>query len=1342
MRLLLLIMALLTGRAAADTISVPVPTCTRGANFQADGHRFRADGYASISSPGDPALPYKEVHIVLPPSADPESVSVRLSGVARRIAQTECDVPPAPPLAASTEDRVVHEWGRNKTIRNNRNILVYQKPAYYPAINVELASIGVLRTWQIATVRYYPYRYHPVRRILEEVTSANILVSYRTSPQPKARPATSVVDSEVSGQLANLVVNYAQARQWYSADGGTPLSYPAEPQSLSDYVIITTSAIVAGSSKLQDFVSHKTERGFSVQVITESDWGGGTGDAAATNIRSYLQGHYLTSGIKYVLLIGNPDPVAGDVPMKMLWPRYTSSTYREAPSDYFYADLTGDWDLSGNGYYGEETYDFGPGGIDRFADVIVGRIPFYGSSADLDSILQKTIDYESGASPEGWMRKVLLSMKPSDSSTPGYQLGEAIRTQVLPAASMEAVRSYDSEYGLTPPPEHTPCTYEGVLSAWQQRTGFHFWWTHGGETMAQDIFTTANCQYLDDSYPSFTFQCSCHNACPENSTNLAYSLLKRGAIVTDAATRVSWYYVGETEFAVSDSNAGMTYTYARKLIGEHLPCGDAHFAMMVTVPNEIWMNHCVFNLYGDPSVRYPMAPLISHTPLANTDSTTEPYVVVADVTTTAPAASGYPRLMWNTDGGAAFNEVQMNPLTQISYSAAIPGQPYGTTVYYYIMAADADGLSSTYPADAPQSLVSFEVMEDVVPPTIAHAPLANTADKFGPYVIDATVTDDMGIAEVSLYYSINGGAFSQTQMLCQSGNLYQGSIPGPTQSGDTISYYIEARDSSLNANTTRVPAAPGSYSFHIGTRVYVAVFNSTASPSYFLGGNINAWQSLSDIFTGDPAQRFQVSVITNLVPSPGTVNLEGQDVLVLPDNGVPTASHQAVSDWFQPGKVIITLDSSTCYAAYCGWMWSAAAGTSGYGTYWDYTAGTDDQQIWAQDPITFGYTVGQIIGSAFGDAVFNVSNLPADAHVLTVRSGDSSRAYAVYRDVPGRGRLVILGPYIRPVESQYSIIREAAIGPAQARQLNVQSPNGGETFATGDQISISFACTGIWQESDRIALEYTTGLDPVWLSIPGAESLRYGVGSFQWDTADLHGSHLYRVRAVWTGGGLSDESDGAFTVLPTVDILAAKWIDDGELIKLSGKIVTCGVVGMAYVEEPNRRAGIRVNYGQALAPSALVDVVGTMDSVGGERLVNAEYVDVIGTGAQIKPFATKASALGGSAFGLQDPTMEYRWDEGQGGPLLLPALGLNNIGLLVRLWGVVTAVGDDFFYLDDGSGCCDSSMNPGVRVICSDGPSVQPGQRVIVDAVSSTWFDGAITWRALALPDRQSVKVR
>jgi hypothetical protein len=178
-------------------------------------------------------------------------------------------------------------------------------------------------------------------------------------------------------------------------------------------------------------------------------------------MREWLKNNYLSYSIKYVLLIGNPDPddpsldsdAVGDVPMKMCWPRRRdegSPDDDEAPTDYFYADLTGDWDLDGDGYFGEYSDDRGDGGVDFANEVYVGRIPVYEGVAELDSVLSKIIRY-GGTSALGsmrpmsdtsWRLNALLPMSFSDDSTDAAYLGEAMKSDYLSSAGYSSWTMY------------------------------------------------------------------------------------------------------------------------------------------------------------------------------------------------------------------------------------------------------------------------------------------------------------------------------------------------------------------------------------------------------------------------------------------------------------------------------------------------------------------------------------------------------------------------------------------------------------------------------------------------------------------------------------------------------------------------------------------------------------------------------------------------------------------------------------------------------------------------------------------------------------------------------------
>ena len=233
-------------------------------------------------------------------------------------------------------------------------------------------------------------------------------------------------------------------------------------------------------------------------------------------------------------------------------------------------------------------------------------------------------------------------------------------------------------------------------------------------------------------------------------------VLKRGAIATTAATRVSWYYPGQTVYTNTDANTGMCYRYAARLVRDRMACGDAHYQMMIDVPNEIWMNHCVFNLYGDPSVAYAAGPTVSHTPHGDTDVTSSPYVINAQITTNGPIKSGSPTIRWNTNGGPSFISAPMSLVSGNSYRGQIPGQPYGTTVYYYIHVEDVQGRIALSPSSAPNALHSFKVRTDSQPPVIQHTPPGNTGDLVGPYPVRATVTDNTGAVMPGVTVSIAG----------------------------------------------------------------------------------------------------------------------------------------------------------------------------------------------------------------------------------------------------------------------------------------------------------------------------------------------------------------------------------------------------------------------------------------------------------------------------------------------------------------------------------------------------------------------------------------------------------
>lgn len=208
------------------------------------------------------------------------------------------------------------------------------------------------------------------------------------------------------------------------------------------------------------------------------------------------------------------------------------------------------------------------------------------------------------------------------------------------------------------------------------------------------------------------------------------------------------------------------------------------------------------------------APDIMHVPLHDTEDATNPYPVVAQVYSETLDPS---RVKLTYDVGMGPVVVTMMPTGNPSeYSAAIPAQSYGTTVHYYLSAANLDGTTAYHPQGAPAVQHSFVVNADMVPPEIVHVPYSNTTSVTGPYTITTTVTDNIGVdpSGVFLTYNKNGGSNTTIPMANMGGDEYAANIPGPAVLGDVFHYYMRARDLAAVPNEAREPAV-GVHSFQI-----------------------------------------------------------------------------------------------------------------------------------------------------------------------------------------------------------------------------------------------------------------------------------------------------------------------------------------------------------------------------------------------------------------------------------------------------------------------------------------------------------------------------------------------
>lgn len=566
-------------------------------------HEITMEEFYTRGIPGNPALPQKIYDVDVPLHADLDTVTLQVLTEDSHELPGFYKIGPSPFFATGGTSFVPHSKSD-----------VYNTNALYPSNVVNVVETYQVRDTKYVRVQFTPFQYNPVTKKL-------------------------VLTSKISVRLS-WNIRYAV----YTA-----------PKALgTGYVIVTTNAVVSNSANLNAFAAFLQSRGFTVYIVTENQYGAATGQQRAINIRNWLQGNYALYNIKYVLLIGDPDPddptaadSFGDVPMMMCWPN-PGSAADQTPTDYYYADLTGNWDFDGDTMYGEfgqDTVDFGP-------EVYVGRIPVYGSNyATVDNILTKFINY-TGANTSILLPMAISNYQDEQNAfngcvagwtrTDGLHLPQQVITNITNPAGFTHYVMYETAgvvgRGHDPVPVSAygykaPVTNANVIAEWANDYGIVFWWAHGSQTAASrkywlndlnnnfivedgvcgsggDELTWPNLLASGDTAAladteTFTFQCSCCTGHPENAGNLQYSLLKRGAVSTVGATRFSWYAQGLWTFTGIVDNASIGYMYVGNLVfGQS--AGEALYNGKNMLMNpwgwQGWQNLYGFNLYGDPSM--------------------------------------------------------------------------------------------------------------------------------------------------------------------------------------------------------------------------------------------------------------------------------------------------------------------------------------------------------------------------------------------------------------------------------------------------------------------------------------------------------------------------------------------------------------------------------------------------------------------------------------------------------------------------------------------------------------------------------------------------------------------
>ncbi len=210
---------------------------------------------------------------------------------------------------------------------------------------------------------------------------------------------------------------------------------------------------------------------------------------------------------------------------------------------------------------------------------------------------------------------------------------------------------------------------------------------------------------------------------------------------------------------------------------------------------------------------------LKHTPLTDTEDTQNAYEIIAHIKSTVKPLQRAD-LLWDNDGEVPFKyKIAMNAINDSTYQAFIPAQANGKIIYT-IFAQNTSGFYHRY------QFHTFNVGPDQQAPKISNEnPLPNTLDKTGPYPLSFKITDNKAVdtASVWVYFGITGkNQPDSLKMKLITNDYFQAHLPGIATYGDTMFYYVEAKDNTQHANLARSPI----YKFVVGLEDFEGAYLS------------------------------------------------------------------------------------------------------------------------------------------------------------------------------------------------------------------------------------------------------------------------------------------------------------------------------------------------------------------------------------------------------------------------------------------------------------------------------------------------------------------------------------
>ena len=235
-----------------------------------------------------------------------------------------------------------------------------------------------------------------------------------------------------------------------------------------------------------------------------------------------------------------------------------------------------------------------------------------------------------------------------------------------------------------------------------------------------------------------------------------------------------------------------------------------------------------------------MGPIITHTPLPNTQNLAGPYVVNCVITPPSGGSITSAQLYWSRNSTTISNLVTLTQGTGNNYSGNTSGDNTSAIYRYYLKATDNQGRIGYHPGGAPASYHSFyATSNDTSKPVITHTPIVECPLANWPPTVNCSATDLFGIDSVWVTWRIGTGSYNRFNLARGTGDAWSGAFgtTPPVAVGNTINYRIVARDASTQHNIDSTTQ----YSFPIISLVTACLGTGTVAMSSASGPYNTYW---------------------------------------------------------------------------------------------------------------------------------------------------------------------------------------------------------------------------------------------------------------------------------------------------------------------------------------------------------------------------------------------------------------------------------------------------------------------------------------------------------------------